>query len=108
MGEDVYVATGDIDYQWTRDSAVQLSIYLNYHADKPWLRLVLEGGIRRNAFYILQDPYGNAYYREWQDPAKLPLKERVIGRGGWVATRNYELDSGAYFFEFVIRLLPSR
>jgi uncharacterized protein len=25
------------------------------------------------------------------------LKDRVIGRGGFVATRNYELDSGAYF-----------
>ena len=58
MAEDVYVATGDIDYQWTRDSAVQLSIYLNHHMDKPWLRLLLEGAIRRNAFYIIQDPYG--------------------------------------------------
>lgn len=27
----------------------------------------------------------------------MTLKDLVIGRGGFVATRNYELDSGAYF-----------
>ena len=57
----------------------------------------MEGAIRRQAFNILQDPYANAYRKKWVDPATLRLRDRVIGRGGWVATRNYELDSGAYF-----------
>lgn len=108
MGEQAFVATGDIDDMWTRDSAVQMGIYMGRMtasssstpatAGQPWLRLLVEGAIRRQAFNIIQDPYGNAYERKWVDPSKLPLRDRVIGRGGWVATRNYELDSAAYFF----------
>jgi meiotically up-regulated gene 157 (Mug157) protein len=101
LSQEVFVATGDIDYMWTRDSAVQLSIYLNHHTRRPWLRLLVEGAVRRNAFNILQDPYANAYYHSWKDPSTLPLKDRVIGRGGFVATRNYELDSGAYFLNLL-------
>ena len=133
IGYQTFVSTGDIDDMWTRDSVVQMSIYLNrpktvswtspssqsYRGDvtperetpnnqtnvnnslnipsSPFLRLVIEGAIRRNAFNIIQDPYGNAYSRYWRDPLTLPLKDQVIGRGGFVATRNYELDSGAYF-----------
>lgn len=65
---------------------------------QPQLRLIVEGAIRRQAFNIIQDPYANAYSRSWRNPESLPLKDRVIGRGGWVDTRNYEVDSGAYFF----------
>lgn len=101
MAEEVFVATGDIDFMWIRDSVVQLSIYLNHHMDKPWLRLLIEGAIRRNAFNIVQDPYANAYYHKWTNPESLSKKDRVIGRGGYVATRNYELDSGAYFLNLL-------
>lgn len=96
-GAFVASETGDIEFMWIRDSVVQMSTYLNHHMDKPWLRFLVEGAIRRNAFNILQDPYANAYYHEWKNPDELSLKDRVIGRGGFVATRNYELDSGAYF-----------
>ena len=65
---------------------------------QPFLRLIVEGAIRRQAFNIIQAPYANAYSRTWHNPETLPLKNRVIGRGGWVDTRNYEVDSGAYFF----------
>jgi meiotically up-regulated gene 157 (Mug157) protein len=99
MGEQTFVATGDIDSMWTRDSAVQMGIYYGRMGRRyPYLRLIVQGAIRRQAFNIIQDPYANAYARKWRDPAKLSLKDRVIGRGGWVDTRNYELDSGAYFF----------
>lgn len=46
-------------------------------------------------------PYANAFYHEWKNPLELSLKDRVIGRGGYVATRNYELDSGAYFLNLL-------
>lgn len=111
MGHQTFVATGDIDSMWTRDSAVQMGIYYGrmgpssrqpklqqQGGGQPYLRLVVEGAIRRQAFNIIQDPYANAYSKTWHDPAKLELKQRVIGRGGWVDTRNYEVDSGAYFF----------
>ena len=101
MGEHAYVATGDIESMWIRDSVVQMTIYLKHATHQPWLRLIINGAIRRNAFNILQDPYANAYERSWVNPSTLPLKDRIIGRGGFVATRNYELDSGAYFFHFL-------
>jgi len=97
LGEQTFVATGDIDDMWTRDSAVQIGLYVGRMKQSPWLRLIIEGAMRRQAFNIIQDPYANAYERSWVDPSTLKLKDRVIGRGGWVATRNYELDSGAYF-----------
>jgi meiotically up-regulated gene 157 (Mug157) protein len=99
MGEQTFVATGDIDDMWTRDSAVQIGIYVGRMKGEPWLRLIVEGAIRRQAFNIIQDPYANAYEHTWKDPLKLPIKDLVIGRGGWVASRNYELDSGAYFLQ---------
>lgn len=49
----------------------------------------------------LQDPYANAYYKQWRKPTDLHKTERIIGRGGWVGTHNYELDSGAYFISLV-------
>jgi meiotically up-regulated gene 157 (Mug157) protein len=95
--EHVYVSTGDIDSMWTRDSVVQMSIYLNKMHNNPWLRFLVEGVLRRNAFNIIQDPYANAYNHWWRNPERLELRDQVIGRGGFVATRNFELDSGAYF-----------
>ena len=34
-------------------------------------------------------------------PHSLPKNDRMLGRGGWVFTRNFELDSVAYFFNFL-------
>ena len=95
-----FVATGDIPFMWTRDSTVQIALL--YNRPKSVLtnfRAILEGTLRKNAFYIVQDPYANAYTAEYKHPLTgwEEIKDRVIGRGGWVATRNYELDSGAYF-----------
>jgi meiotically up-regulated gene 157 (Mug157) protein len=97
QGNQAFVATGDIDDMWTRDGSIQMGIYMGRMTSEPWLRSIVEGSLRRHAFNILQDPYANAYKRYWTDPATLPFKERIIGRGGMVASRNYEVDSGAYF-----------
>jgi meiotically up-regulated gene 157 (Mug157) protein len=97
----VFVATGDIDDMWIRDSSVQLATYFPRMASRPALKRVLEGAMRTQAFYITQDPYANAYGEAWRDAAKLSKADRVIGRGGWVSTRNYELDSGAYFLNML-------
>jgi hypothetical protein len=32
---------------------------------------------------------------------RISKRFRVIGRGGWTGTRNYELDSGGYFMSMV-------
>ena len=177
-GDMAFVATGDIDDMWIRDSAVQLSIYFPRISGRPALRRVIEGAIRAQAFYILQaksqialssllvaqllihmvlpknlpifqgqntimpalgphilcetrlvglqrklvrpfsgsvsnvalnrvqenvvqDPYANAYTHTWRERDAWSPLHRRIGRGGWVATRNYELDSGAYFINML-------
>ena len=43
---------------------------------------------------IVQDPYANSYYMKWRPHQDLAKNERMLGRGGWVATRNYELVRG--------------
>lgn len=48
-----------------------------------------------------QDPYANAYTQRWRQRDAVEASHRRIGRGGWVATRNYELDSGAYFINML-------
>jgi meiotically up-regulated gene 157 (Mug157) protein len=90
-----FVATGDIDEMWIRDSSVQVGIYCNRHT--PLLRSIVEATLRQQAAFIIIDPYANAYSRVFKDMQHQEAKDAVIGRGGWVGTRNYELDSGAYF-----------
>ena len=46
------------------------------------------------AFMIVQDPYANSYYMKWRAHQDLAKNERMLGRGGWVSTRNYELVRG--------------
>ena len=86
--DDGFVPTGDIDDMWIRDSAAQVYPLLDSHP--ALVRKVIE----KQAFYIEFDPYANSYGRTFREPS-------ILGRHGWVTTRNYELDSGAYFIRLV-------
>ena len=47
---------------------------------------MLEGGIRRQASYILADPWANSFRKDWVKPELLDFKSRRIGAGtlwGW-------------------------
>lgn len=101
FGRVAVVLTGDIPAMWIRDSAVQMATYLPRITRRPALRTAIEGAIRAQAYFILQDPWANAYNPQYVPPTKLPKHERQLGRGGWVWTRNFELDSIAYFFNFL-------
>lgn len=96
-----FYCTGDIEDMWIRDSSVQVGIYLSKIVDKPFLKTLVEGVLRTQAFYILQDPYANAFSSTWRPMNRLDKFERLLGRGGWVATRNYELDSSVYFIQLL-------
>ena len=90
--DSIFVKTGDIPDMWIRDSTAQVWPYRAASS-------VVEKVLNTQSFFILQDPYANSYRNhEVVSPTQADLK---LGRKGWVATRNYELDSGCYF----VRLL---
>lgn len=96
-----FFSTGDLPLMWIRDSAFQIGVLIPKMRKRRALRNLVEGGIRMQAFYILQDPYANGFYPEWRDPDKENDGDRYLGRGGWVGVRNYELDSGCFFISLL-------
>lgn len=93
-----FAVTGDIEAMWLRDSAAQFHVYIGLARESRCVRALLEGLVRRQAEMVLQDPYANSFHRE---PKFEDLK---LGRGGYVFTRNYEVDSLAYFVRLAYML----
>lgn len=91
---DTYVITGDIDAMWLRDSTAQVTPYLSLAKDDPDLHDLITGVINRQVYYILKDPYANAFYKdetkvgEWKDD----LTDMKPG----VHERKWEIDSLCY------------
>lgn len=54
FGRLTVVLTGDIPAMWVRDSAVQMASYFPRINKRPGMRLVLEGAIRAQSYFILQ------------------------------------------------------
>lgn len=114
-----YVITGDIDAMWIRDSTAQLWPYVTLFETKrektQWaplseekeddkalmeLQELLHGAVKRQAHFQLTDPYANAFTNKWESET-----DRRLGRGGYVFTGNYEVDSGTYFMKFLTKLV---
>ncbi|HYG37348.1 MAG TPA: glycoside hydrolase family 125 protein [Cytophagales bacterium] len=91
---DTYVITGDIDAMWLRDSVAQVWPYLNFMKSDPKLQDLIAGVINRQTFYILKDPYANAFYDDetqvghWKDD----LTDMKPG----IHERKWEIDSLCY------------
>ena len=68
-------------------SPLALPSHRPQHTCTLWARVL-------QAFMIIQDPYANAYLLKWTHPNAFDKFSRMLGRGGWVATRNYELVRG--------------
>jgi hypothetical protein len=93
---DTYVATGDIDAMWLRDSSAQVWPYLRLAQKDEPLRQLLEGVIRRQARMILTDPYANAFMREGKaKPLSWAVNDRTEHKPG-VGERKWEIDSLCY------------
>lgn len=97
--ELVWVSTGDITDEWLRDGAVQVGVFLPRLDDVPGLRGLVDGAIRTMAFYTVQDPWANSFSLHYK--AEMPPHDFELGRQGFTATRNFEVDSGAYFFNLL-------
>jgi len=88
--QTTFVITGDIPAMWLRDSAAQVRGYLYLaHEDKEMADLI-EGVVRRQALYILKDPYANAFNEE---PNGRGHQADLTELNDWIWERKYEIDS---------------
>ncbi|WP_442587906.1 glycoside hydrolase family 125 protein [Pedobacter sp. AW31-3R] len=91
---DTYIATGDIDAMWLRDSSAQVWSYLPFTRRDKALREMIAGVINRQVKNILKDPYANAFYN---DPLKTgEWKEDLTQMLPGIHERKWELDSLCY------------
>lgn len=93
---DTYVITGDIDAMWLRDSSAQVWPYLPLMKEDKKLQEMIAGVVNRHAFYVLIDPYANAFFNDPDRKGHNDLTEMKP----WVHERKWEVDSLCY----VIRL----
>jgi meiotically up-regulated gene 157 (Mug157) protein len=91
--ETSFVFTGDIRAMWLRDSSAQVNPYIPLAPADPLLQRLLRGLIRRQARYILIDPYANAF--KAAPDAIFPFHDHPTPNP-WVWERKFELDSLCY------------
>jgi len=93
-GELPYVLTGDIPAMWLRDSSAQLEPYVRFTNTDDFLRRLVQGIMLRQASYILEDPYANAFNQTPSGQHGFPQDETAMGP--WVYERKFEIDSLAH------------
>lgn len=101
-GPQSFVITGDINAEWLRDSANQLSPYHTLAKADPAIHTLLLGAINTQAEYIIESPYCNAFQpppitnlppsANKQQDTVHPMYEPTF-----VFECKYELDSLAHF-----------
>ena len=96
--DGLFVMTGDIPDMWIRDSSAQVWPFRDSHPKFVW-RVLLQ-----QARFILSDVYANAYSKEYRQVKHIGARDFKLGRGRWVATRNYELDSGCYYLRLLYHM----
>lgn len=91
--ETTFVFTGDIPAMWLRDSSAQVRHYISVCKENIELQSIIEGLIKRQIYYILTDPYANAFNK---DPNNHGHKSDLTEHNPWVWERKYEIDSLCY------------
>lgn len=91
--ETTFVITGDIPAMWLRDSTAQIRPYMPLAAEDAGIRRVIAGMIRRQAKYLLIDPYANAFNQEANGHGHQDDQTEM---NEWIWERKYELDSLCY------------
>ncbi len=86
----VFVITGDIPAMWLRDSAAQVRPYLHLAKADPQFAALIAGVVKRQAMYVLIDPYANAFNESANGHCHNRDKTDM---GDWIWERKYELDS---------------
>jgi meiotically up-regulated gene 157 (Mug157) protein len=88
-----FVVTGDIPAMWLRDSSAQLTPYLHFLSEDPFLADMVARVARRQLQYVLLDPYANAFNR---GPSGAGHCHDGTNPDPWVWERKYEIDSLCY------------
>jgi len=88
-----FVITGDIPAMWLRDSAAQLRPFLVPAGEDEELADLIEGLVRRQAAFILLDPYANAFN---EGPNGQGHQNDATKMNPWLWERKYEIDSLCY------------
>jgi len=104
-----FVITGDIQDLWLRDSAAQIHPLLlpnTYNGQSlvqvdQKLERIVSGLILKTARLIRFDPYANAFRLEERKTPVTKFQREALGRHGYIATWNYELDSACYFLRML-------
>jgi meiotically up-regulated gene 157 (Mug157) protein len=91
---DTYIITGDIDAMWLRDSVAQVYPYLPLMKEDPKLQQLIAGVINRQTYYILKDPYANAFYKDENKRGEWANDITEMRPG--VHERKWEIDSLCY------------
>ncbi len=86
----VFVITGDIPAMWLRDSAAQVRVYLPLAKNDLHFANLIAGVVRRQMFYVLLDPYANAFNETADGQCHNKDKTEM---SAWIWERKYELDS---------------
>ncbi len=94
-----FVFTGDIPAMWLRDSAAQVRPYIRLVGHDPDIQALVGGLIRRQARYVLLDPYANAFNKT---PNGAGHQTDLTEMSAWVWERKYELDSLCYAVQLVV------
>lgn len=89
----VHVITGDIPAMWLRDSTAQVRPYLYLAARSTKLQELIGGVVQRQFFYLLMDPYANAFNNE---PSGACWEKDFDDQNPWVWERKFEIDSLCY------------
>lgn len=88
-----YVFTGDIPAMWLRDSSAQVIHYLEFVNCDEDVKKFVKGMITRQFFYILKDPYANAFNETDNNNGH---KGDITKHSPWVWERKFEIDSLCY------------
>ncbi|RYE16354.1 MAG: metal-independent alpha-mannosidase, partial [Sphingobacteriaceae bacterium] len=91
---DTYVITGDIDAMWLRDSSAQVWPYLPFIKKDKKLGMLIAGIINRQMYFILQDPYANAFYKDTTKVSRWANDKTDMKPG--IHERKWEIDSLCY------------